>query len=100
VQEVYDVVGAFSYDRNDLHLTEEKKQSILEACKADSFKSFGNYAVDKVETIDGFKYYLPNEATLMIRASGTEPVLRVYAEAATPAEVQHILTAAKETLLG
>lgn len=100
VQEVYEVVGAFSYDRNDLHLTEEKKQSILAACKADSFKNFGSYAVEKVETIDGFKYYLPNEATLMIRASGTEPVLRVYAEAATPAEVQNILKAAKETLLG
>jgi phosphomannomutase len=100
VQEVYDVVGAFSYDRNDLHLTEEKKQSILAACKADSFKTFGSYMVEKVETVDGFKYYLPNEATLMIRASGTEPVLRVYAEAATPAEVQHILTAAKATLLG
>jgi phosphomannomutase len=99
VQEVYEVVGAFSYDRNDLHLTEEKKQSILAACKADSFKNFGSYTVERVETIDGFKYYLPNEATLMIRASGTEPVLRVYAEAATPAEVQNILKAAKETLL-
>lgn len=99
IQEVYEVVGAFSYDRNDLHLTEEKKQSVLAECKSDKYKAFGNYNVEKVETIDGFKYYLPNEATLMIRASGTEPVLRVYAEAATPAEVQNILKAAKETLL-
>lgn len=99
IQEVYEVVGAFSYDRNDLHLTEEKKQSVLAECKSDKYKAFGNYNVEKVETIDGFKYYLPNEATLMIRASGTEPVLRVYAEAANPAEVQNILKAAKETLL-
>jgi len=100
IQEVYAVVGAFSYDRNDLHLTEEKKQAILAECKNGSYKSFGNYTIEKVETIDGFKYYLPNEATLMIRASGTEPVLRVYAEATNNDEVKKILKAAKETLLG
>jgi phosphomannomutase len=98
IKEVYEVVGAFSYDRNDLHLTEEKKQAILAACN--NYKSFGSYTVEQTETIDGFKYYLPNEATLMIRASGTEPVLRVYAQAETNDEVQNILKAAKETLLG
>jgi phosphomannomutase len=99
IQEVYKVVGPFAYDRNDLHLSEQKKQEILTLCNNGHFKSFGPYTVEKVETLDGFKYYLPHEATLMIRASGTEPVLRIYAEAANHAEVQNILKAAKDTLL-
>lgn len=99
IQEVYDIVGPFSYNRNDLHLSEEKKQAILQDCKNEKFTSFGTYPIQKIESVDGFKFYLPNEATLMIRASGTEPVLRVYAEAVNKNEVESVLLAAKNTLL-
>lgn len=100
IQEVYDVVGAFSYNRNDLHISEDLKQSIIENCKAEKYKSFGKFDIKKVETIDGFKYDLGNERTLMIRPSGTEPVLRVYAEAETPEMVEEVLSETKKVLLG
>jgi phosphomannomutase len=100
INEIYAVVGAFSYNRNDLHITEELKLSILEKCKSNGFANFGNLAVERVEDIDGFKYHFANEETVMIRASGTEPVLRVYAEAGTPARVEEILAEVKTTLLG
>ncbi len=99
IEEVYEVVGAFSYNRNDLHLTEAVKQKIVENCKAGYYKKFGSYDIDKIENIDGFKYYLNNESNVMIRASGTEPVLRVYAEAATPEEVEKVLKETRDTLL-
>jgi phosphomannomutase len=99
IKEVYDIVGAFSYNRNDLHITEELKLSILEKCKQNLFTSFGNLQVERVEDIDGYKYHFANEECVMIRASGTEPVLRVYAEASTPERVEQILTQVKETLL-
>lgn len=100
IQEVYDVVGAFSYNRNDLHLTEEKKQSIIANCTAGTYTSFGKFNIEKVETIDGFKYHLGNDRNVMIRPSGTEPVLRVYAEGETAAMVEEILSETKKVLLG
>lgn len=100
IEEIYEVVGPFAYNRDDLHLNEAKKQEIIQQCADGKFTSFGPFEVQKVETIDGFKFYLPNDATLMIRPSGTEPVLRVYGEAETPEKVQELLKAAHETLLG
>ncbi len=100
VDEVYEITGAFSYDRNDMHITEELKQSIIQNCKDGKYTSFGPYTVDKVETTDGFKFYIGGDNTVMIRPSGTEPVLRVYSEAGTMDEVQNILTEVGKVLLG
>ena len=100
IAEVYAVVGSFSYNRNDLHLEESKKQEIIANCKADKYTSFGEFTIEEVETIDGFKYHLGNDRNVMIRPSGTEPVLRVYAEAETPEMVENILRQTKGVLLG
>ncbi len=100
ISEVYEIVGKFSYNRLDLHLQESKKQEIVDNCKAGKYNAFGDVQVSSVEDIDGWKYHLENEETLMIRASGTEPVLRVYAEAATAERVEELLIKAKATLLG
>ncbi|MCH8903411.1 MAG: phosphoglucomutase/phosphomannomutase family protein [Bacteroidetes bacterium] len=99
VEEIYHIVGEFAYERNDLHLTEEQKLSIIEKCNKNKFKSFGKYEVQKVETIDGFKFFFKDEATVMLRASGTEPVLRVYCEARTVQRVTDLLDATKKTIL-
>lgn len=99
IQEVYDIVGPFAYNRNDLHIAEEQKQQIIQNCQSGKYEAFGPYQVEKVEDLDGFKFFLGGDTTLMIRPSGTEPVLRVYCEAPTLDEVDSILKAARETLL-
>lgn len=99
IAEVYDIVGKFSYNRNDLHLKEEQKQAILAKCNAREYKAFGNLTIERLEDIDGFKYHFANEESVMIRASGTEPVLRVYAEAGSPERVEEILSQVKGALL-
>lgn len=99
ISEVYEVVGEFSYNRNDLHLAEEKKQEIIQNCKNKKYTAFGKFNIQEVEDIDGFKYHLGNDRNVMIRPSGTEPVLRVYAEAETPEMVEEILAETKKVLL-
>jgi phosphomannomutase len=100
IEEVYAIVGKFSYNRLDLHLEESKKQEIVANCKAGKYTKFGDINVTGLEDIDGWKYNLQDEEILMIRASGTEPVLRVYAEASSAERVEEILIKAKAELLG
>jgi phosphomannomutase len=83
IEGVYEIVGAFKFERIDMHLKEEEKLSIVANCEKDNYKMFGDLEVRRLETIDGFKYFFDNDEWVMIRASGTEPVLRTYAEAAT-----------------
>ncbi|MES2396390.1 MAG: phosphoglucomutase/phosphomannomutase family protein [Bacteroidota bacterium] len=100
IQEVYKIVGEFKFERSDMHLKEEVKVAIVENCKNNNYSSFGPYKVDRVETIDGWKYFFDNGDWLMIRASGTEPVLRNYAESETTEKAFAILKAAEKALLG
>ena len=81
IQLIYDEVGTFAFDRDDLHITQAQKEAVLNKCHGDLYKSFGPYSITRSEKLDGFKYYLDNNTWVMIRPSGTEPVLRVYCEA-------------------
>jgi phosphomannomutase len=98
IAEVYEIVGPFAFERSDLHISEEKKTAIIDKCKKDAFNMFGKYKVKDISTLDGFKYHFDENRWLMIRPSGTEPVLRTYAEAPTLDEVRVILEACKLTI--
>jgi phosphomannomutase len=100
IKDIYEIVGPFAYNRLDLHLKEEQKLQIVENCKNGSYKALGGVSILRVEDIDGFKFHLANEETVMIRASGTEPVLRIYAEAANADRVNELLEMVRKDLLG
>ena len=99
IEEIYSLVGTFAFERYDLHLTEELKQTIIQKCENRAFTQFDSYKVIKTEDIDGFKFHFDENSWVMIRPSGTEPVLRVYSEAPTSADAFAILDATKSTLL-
>ena len=96
IDEVYKIVGAFKFERIDLHLEESDKLRIMQNCIDGKYKSFGEYKVEKVEDVDGFKFYFANDEWVMIRPSGTEPVLRTYAESKTTEGAFAILKATHE----
>ncbi len=92
--------GQHHYGRLDLHLSNEIKDDAMRRASAQPAR-IGGFAVQKVETLDGVKFFLDAptngngaEAWVLVRASGTEPLLRIYCEAASPELVSQIL---KET---
>lgn len=98
IKEVYEIVGEFAFERSDLHITNDLKNNIISKCKQEKFNFFGKYKVESTENLDGFKYHFDENRWLMIRPSGTEPVLRTYAEAPTLKEVRHILENCRLTI--
>jgi phosphomannomutase len=100
INEVYAITGTFWFERNDLHIDEAIKNKVLANCKSGAYKEFGKYKVKRVDDLDGWKFFFDENTWLMIRASGTEPVLRVYAEGANKQAAEDILSDAKKTLLG
>ena len=90
--------GPHYYGRSDLHIPEEMKQDAIGRARAERTKSLGRYKVLKKEYMDGVKFFLDAptngngaEAWVLFRASGTEPLLRLYTEASSPELVREFL---------
>lgn len=93
VSEVMEEFGWVYYDRYDAHLTEKEKQRILAVYKK-GVRSLAGYPVQRIDTTDGMKLFIEN-GWVLVRASGTEPLIRFYAEAETPEKVSQLLNAAR-----
>jgi len=91
IDHLYAQVGAHYYDRVDSRFAPElrdaTRQRILDAKPA----TLGGLAVTGLDTTDGFKFGLADGGWMLIRFSGTEPVLRVYCETTEQDRVQSIL---------
>jgi phosphomannomutase len=84
--------GPAFYTRTDLRLRHPvAKREMVAKLTQDAPSSIGGVAIQVVDTLDGVKYRLTDDSWLLIRPSGTEPVLRVYAEAPTRGGVKALL---------
>jgi phosphomannomutase len=106
VHDLQDEYGEHYYARLDMHISNDLKDSAIERAR-EGVKEIGGHKVLRVETLDGVKFFLdapkgkagrsapPAEAWLLLRASGTEPLLRVYSEAGSPEVVKELLSSAE-----
>jgi phosphomannomutase len=99
IDEVYDIVGTFSFERIDLHLTEDQKQNVMANCASGAIKELAGRAIERVDQTDGFKFFFSDDEWLMIRPSGTEPVLRTYCESVSSEAAINILKETHKQLL-
>ena len=88
---LYSKVGEHYYDRIDLHFPDGQKQTINDRVRDHAPKSIENVKVTKLDTQDGFRFILADNSWLLIRFSGTEPILRIYAETNTTERVKRLL---------
>ena len=101
--------GEHQYGRIDLHISDEIKKAAI-ARAASGVREFAAMPVLRVETLDGIKFYLDNiqakkqpwaaESWLLLRASGTEPLLRIYAESCSKEAVDALLQAGRKFVMG
>lgn len=83
--------GEFHFGRRDLHIAVEQGMKLVKGVASQPPSSFAGVKVKEVQTTDGVKLIFPDESWLLFRQSGTEPVLRTYAEATTVDQVNVLL---------
>jgi phosphomannomutase len=90
--------GPHFYARRDLRVANDIKDAAIARAASDETKALGRYKVLRKENLDGIKFFLDApikdrgaEAWLLMRSSGTEPLMRIYTEASSPALVQELL---------
>jgi phosphomannomutase len=92
VKELLQSVGPAFYERRDIRLNHPvAKNEMVHFLSTQVPKKIGGESIDDVSTLDGVKYILVDDSWLLIRPSGTEPVLRVYAEGRSVEMVEALL---------
>ncbi len=97
--------GEHQYGRIDLHIDDALKNATIAKAKA-GVKEFAGMPVERVATLDGIKFFVKNleaagkqnaaESWLLLRASGTEPLLRIYSESCSKESVEKLLEAGRQ----
>ncbi len=90
-------IGEFHSDRINISFAPEKKDALL-ARLGSGLTRIGSFKVEKFITTDGYKFLLPDREWVAFRASGTEPLIRCYIEAKSPAGLKKLQTACRALL--
>jgi len=88
--------GTYEYRRLDAKYPGEKKQKLMAKLKTNPLKKVLDRDVIQVKDTDGYKFMCDDESWLMLRLSGTEPILRIYAEASSEKKAFAILEFGKK----
>jgi len=83
--------GPHRYSRLDTHFPLEKRAALMEFCKSNPPAKLLRSPLAEVKSYDGVKFLAQDGSWLMLRGSGTEPILRIYAEAKSDADAKKLL---------
>ena len=80
----------------DIDFPEEQREIIVKRVSESSPQTLDGVKMAKIDTFDGFRFTLADSSWLLIRFSGTEPLLRIYSESDSPARVDRLLKLGSE----
>ena len=93
---LYSKVGPHYYHRVDIRFPAEQRQAIISRVKDNPPGTIDGVKVAKLDATDGFRFILADNTWLLIRFSGTEPLLRIYTETDSPERVERLLKLGRE----
>jgi len=99
LSELYRMVGYHAFRREDFRLPPDRMTRVLKRLRSKPVKTLAGRSVDRVLTIDGFKFFLRDGSWILLRPSGTEPLFRVYVEGPSDEAVEEVLAKARRQLL-
>ena len=91
INDIEKEVGEFFTDKKNYRLSEQKMQDLKQSLTANPPKNFGSFKVVKLITLDGYKFVFEDNSWMGIRLSGTEPLVRCYAEASSKQKLELLL---------
>jgi phosphomannomutase len=91
VADIQKEFGKSAYDRIDIHYPLEKRQNLIETLRRKPPRDLLGTPLARVNDSDGVKYIAADDSWLMFRASGTEPIIRIYSEAAGATRLKQLL---------
>ncbi len=100
LHELHREFGEFHFGRTDLHVEMEAGQQLLETLKQSPPANFAGLNVASIETTDGTKLLFADDSWILFRQSGTEPMLRIYAEATDVPKMQNLLREGEQLARG
>jgi phosphomannomutase len=93
---LYSKVGPHYYDRIDTHISPDSRGEILKRLSDSMPQAIAGNKVLRMDTTDGFRFFTSEDSWLLIRFSGTESLVRIYAEDESPEKVRELLDEGKK----
>ncbi len=99
MDEIMKITGPIHYEHRDIEVNRNIRNKVIQLCEQQGSRVFWPNENIKTEILDGFKFMFHPGEWILIRPSGTEPVLRLYAEADSPDRVSELLTIVQDVIL-
>jgi phosphomannomutase len=100
LKRLYKEVGVILNHRVDIHLTEANRKAVGDRLSQPLTELDGLRVKGKKTTADGTKYMLEDDSWVLMRASGTEPVVRLYVESSSEEKIKVLIDAGRKFILG
>ncbi|MFC1926327.1 phosphoglucomutase/phosphomannomutase family protein [Chloroflexota bacterium] len=96
IEYLYEQVGPHHYERLDLEFPQQEREAVMQRLAQLSPAKVNGLKLIDIDNKDGFRFRLSDGSWLQIRASGTEPVLRIYAESHSVKQAEGLLQAGRK----
>ncbi|MEA1959177.1 MAG: phosphoglucomutase/phosphomannomutase family protein [Chloroflexota bacterium] len=95
IEYLYSKVGPHHYDRLDIEFPAAERDAIINRLTDSNLAEIEGVKLNEIDTRDGFRFVMQDRSWLLIRFSGTEPIMRVYSESDSPERVKRFLNAGR-----